>query len=136
MRRFLSPLRLAPLSLATAQLLTAVVVQALLTPLLDWHSPRLSVQVALSVVLLGLFSTGLAYVLYFRLIGDIGATSASAVNYLVPVFAVLIGVALLGEPVTWNLLAGGVVALTGVAFAENRLRRTGRGRSTRRPRAT
>jgi drug/metabolite transporter (DMT)-like permease len=120
-RKFLSPLGLAPLSLAASQLVSAAVLQAVVTPFLDWRVPALTGSVTFSVVVLGLLSTGLAYVLYFRLIGDVGATTASAVNYVVPVFAVLIGVLFLGEPVTWNLLAGGLVVLLGVAWAENRL---------------
>ncbi|HEY2794273.1 MAG TPA: DMT family transporter, partial [Micromonosporaceae bacterium] len=76
-----------------------------------------------SVAFLGLLSTGIAYVLYFRLIGDAGATTASAVNYVVPIFAVLTSALLLGEPVTWNLVAGGLVVLAGMAYAENRLKR-------------
>lgn len=115
-RRFLSPRGLAPLGLAAA-----AVVLALFTPLLGWRTPHVTVKVGVSIVLLGLLSTGLAYVLYFRLIGDVGATTASAVNYVVPVIAVLVSVALLGEPVTWNLLVGGLTALGGVAHAENRL---------------
>ncbi|MEU0878340.1 DMT family transporter [Lentzea sp. NPDC005914] len=120
-RKFLSPLGLAPLSLAASQLVSAAVLQALVTPFFDWKVPHLTAPVTFSIVLLGLLSTGLAYVLYFRLIGDVGATTASAVNYVVPVFAVLISVLFLGEPVTWNLLAGGLVVLVGVAYAENRV---------------
>jgi drug/metabolite transporter (DMT)-like permease len=122
-RRFLSPLGLPPLSLAAAQLLAATLVTAPLTPLLGWRTPLLTAEVGVSIVLLGLLSTGLAYVLYFQLIRDVGATTASAVNYVVPVFAVLVSVALLGEPVTWNLLVGGLLAIAGVGLAENRLRR-------------
>lgn len=120
-RKFLSPLGLAPLSLAASQLVSAAVLQAVVTPFLGWRTPDFTGPVTLSIVLLGLFSTGLAYVLYFRLIGDVGATTASAVNYVVPVFAVIVSVLFLGESVTWNLLAGGLVVLVGVAYAENRL---------------
>ena len=120
-RRFLSPRGLAPLALAGGQLLMAVVLQALVSPLLAWGPVALTPRVLVSIVLLGVLSTGLAYVLYFGLIADIGATSASAVNYVVPIAAVLIGVAFLGEAVTWNVVAGGVVVLLGMAYAENRL---------------
>ncbi|MCX2947071.1 DMT family transporter [Lentzea sp. NEAU-D7] len=120
-RKYLSPLGLAPLSLAASQLVSAAVLQAVVTPFLGWRTPDFTGPVTLSIVLLGLFSTGLAYVLYFRLIGDVGATTASAVNYVVPVFAVLVSVLFLGEHVTWNLLAGGLVVLVGVAYAENRM---------------
>ncbi|MDX8141924.1 DMT family transporter [Lentzea sp. BCCO 10_0061] len=120
-RKYLSPLGLAPLSLAASQLVAAAVLQAVVTPFLGWRTPDFTGPVTMSIVLLGLFSTGLAYVLYFRLIGDVGATTASAVNYVVPVFAVLVSVVFLGEHVTWNLIAGGLVVLVGVAYAENRL---------------
>ena len=121
-RRFLSPRGLPPLALASSQLVAAAVLQAVVTPFLAWHAPHFTGRVAGSIAFLGLLSTGLAYVLYFRLIGDVGATTASAVNYVVPVAAVTVSVLLLGEPVTWNLLAGGLVVLAGMAYAENRIK--------------
>jgi drug/metabolite transporter (DMT)-like permease len=113
---------LAPLSLAAAQLAAAAALQALVTPFLAWEPPEPTGRVVASIVALGLLCTDLAYVLYFRLIGDLGAATASTVNYVVPVAAVLVSVLLLGEPVTWNLLVGGLVVLGGVAYAENRLK--------------
>jgi drug/metabolite transporter (DMT)-like permease len=129
-RRFLTPRGLAPLALAAGQLLVAVFLQAAVSPLLEWGAVQLTGRVVVSILLLGALSTGLAYVLYFRLIADLGATTASAVNYVVPIAAVLIGAMLLGEPVTWNVAAGGLIVLAGMAYAENRLRlrrRTGNG---------
>lgn len=120
-RKFLSPRAVPPLALAAAQLVCAATLQAVFTPFLAWHRPELTLRVGASVAVLGLLGTGLAYVLYFRLIGDVGATTASAVNYAVPVFAVLMGAVLLGESVSWHLVAGGLVVLTGVSYAENRL---------------
>jgi drug/metabolite transporter (DMT)-like permease len=120
-RRFLSPRGLAPVALAAGQLVCAVVLQGLASPFLAWGTPQLTARVGVSIVLLGLLSTGLAYVLYFRLIADAGATTASSVNYLVPVAAVLVGVIFLGEHVGWNLIAGGLTVLAGMAYAENRL---------------
>lgn len=121
-RKYLSPRGLAPLALAASQLVAAAALQALVTPFLTWHTPHFTGRVTASIVILGLLGTGLAYVLYFRLIGDVGATTASAVNYVVPVGAVLISVVTLGEPVTWNLLVGGLVVLAGMAHAENRIK--------------
>lgn len=130
-RKYLSPRGLAPMALAASQLVAATALQALVTPFLAWHTPTLTGRVIGSVVLLGVLSTGVAYVLYFRLIGDVGATTASAVNYVVPVFAVLVSVTLIGESITWNLIVGGLVVLAGVAFAENRF-----GTLRRQPHAT
>ncbi|MGX6600761.1 DMT family transporter [Micromonosporaceae bacterium Da 78-11] len=120
-RRFLSPRKLAPVALAAGQLSAAAVLQAAVSPFLRWDTPDLTPRVLVSIVLLGLLCTGLAYVLYFRLIADLGATSASAVNYVVPIAAVLIGATLLDERISWNVVAGGLVVLAGMACAEKRL---------------
>jgi drug/metabolite transporter (DMT)-like permease len=120
-RRFLSPLHLAPLALAAGQVSIAVLLQAAVSPFLQWGTVSLTARVSVSIVLLGVLSTGLAYVLYFRLIGDLGATTASAVNYVVPIAAVLVGAIFLGEQITMNVIAGGLIVLAGMAYAENRL---------------
>lgn len=73
--------------------------------------------VVAAAVALGIVCTGIAYLLYFRLIGDEGPTYALSVAYLIPVFGVLWGVALLGEPITPALVGGGVLILAGVALA-------------------
>jgi drug/metabolite transporter (DMT)-like permease len=122
-RKFLSPRHLAPMSLAAGQLSMAVVLQAAVSPFLQWGAVSLTPRVTVSIVLLGVLSTGLAYVLYFRLIGEVGATTASAVNYLVPIAAVVVGAITLGERITLTTVAGGAVVLVGMAYAENRLRR-------------
>ena len=119
-RRFLTPRELRPLALASAQLLVAVFLQLLVTPLLAWRTPVLSLPVVLSLLSLGFLSTGLAYVINFRLIGEAGATTASAVNYVVPVFAVLLAAVLLGERIGVTLVLGGLLVLGGVAYAEDR----------------
>ncbi|GGK63938.1 DMT family transporter [Amphritea balenae] len=69
-----------------------------------------------AVILLGIFCTGVAYLLYFRLIAEVGAASALTVVYLVPIFGVLWGYLLLNEPVGWHTLLGGSIILTGTAL--------------------
>ncbi len=119
-RRHLSPRGLSPLALAASQLVAALVLQAGITPIAPWQPPSLSAPVVASVVVLGVVGTGLGYVLYFRLIGDIGASAAAAVNYLVPVTAVLISVVTFGNVVTWNIVVGAVIIIAAMAFAEER----------------
>jgi drug/metabolite transporter (DMT)-like permease len=128
-RKYLSPQKLSPLALAASQLAAAATLQALAIPFLTWHAPRFTGGITVSIIILGVLSTGFAYVLYFRLIGEVGATTASAVNYLVPVCAVLASVALLDEPVTWNVFVGGLVLLVAMAYADKRIKQPGR-RST------
>ncbi|MGV9773209.1 DMT family transporter [Streptosporangium sp. NPDC003464] len=120
-RRFLLQHGLAPLALAASQLVAATLLQGAVLPFTPWQTPTLSWPVVTSIVILGAIGTGLAYVLYFRLISDLGATSASAVNYLVPVVGMLTSTLLLGDTVTWNMVVGVVAVLIGLAAAENRL---------------
>jgi hypothetical protein len=79
----------------------------------------LSSTVALSVVALGVLSTGIAYVLNYRLIQDEGPTAASMTNYLAPVVAVVLGVAFVDERLSWNLVVGTALVLLGVWIAEH-----------------
>lgn len=73
-------------------------------------------HIVASVIALGVLCSGVAYLLYFRLIADIGATSALTVTFLIPVFGVLWGAVFLGEAVGWHTLAGSVMVLTGTAL--------------------
>src|ERR671916_704639 len=72
--------------------------------------------VVLSVLGLALPSTAVAYMLYFRLISNVGPTSTSTVTLLVPLFGLLFGVVLLDEPVGLGTLAGLVLILSSVTL--------------------
>jgi drug/metabolite transporter (DMT)-like permease len=69
-----------------------------------------------SVLALGLVCSGIAYLLYFRLIADIGATGALTVTYLIPVFGLLWGVLFLGETISLSMLAGAALVVLGTVF--------------------
>lgn len=71
----------------------------------------------LSAALLGALSTGLAYLLFFRLIARIGSTRTMSVSFLIPVFGVLWGALFLGEAVTARMLVGAATILAGTALA-------------------
>jgi drug/metabolite transporter (DMT)-like permease len=121
-RKYLSSLQIPPLSLAAAQTVAATLVVAPVTPLLGWETPDISARVVGAMLALGLLGSGLAYILYFRLIADLGASKASSVNYVVPVVAVVVGVIVLGEPVTLHLVAGGALVLASMAYARRQPR--------------
>lgn len=77
-----------------------------------WLQPPASwggLEVWLSLAGLGLLCTALAYVLYFRLLSDIGPIKASTTTFLIPPFGVLWGALLLDEPLSWAYLYGGVL---------------------------
>ena len=71
---------------------------------------------ALSALALALLCTAVAYLLYFRLIENVGPTKTLAVTFLIPVFGLLFGVLLLGEPVGIGTLVGFAIISYGVAL--------------------
>jgi drug/metabolite transporter (DMT)-like permease len=75
-----------------------------------------------AMVVLGALGSGVAYVLSLRIVMVAGATTASSVTYITPVFAVVAGFLFLGEPVSWNEPVGGAIVLLGVAIAHGRIR--------------
>jgi drug/metabolite transporter (DMT)-like permease len=74
-------------------------------------------DVWLSVLALGMLGTGVAYVLMFNIVQEAGAQTASTITYIVPIFAVILGVAVLGESISWHEPLGGAIILAGVALA-------------------
>lgn len=75
-----------------------------------------------SILLLGVLGTGVAYVLNYRIIADIGATKASLVTYIIPVVAVVVGILVLDEPFEARLLVGGALTVAGIAAVNHRPR--------------
>ncbi|MEA3291905.1 MAG: DMT family transporter [Pseudomonadota bacterium] len=73
-----------------------------------------------SMLLLGLFPTALASVIYFRVVRNLGATTFSQLNYLIPVFGSLLGILLLGEQLEWKMIAALGLVLTGIALISRR----------------
>ncbi len=106
-KRFLSGL--PSIVTATGSQLGATVFLALPTIWL-WPAKMPGTSAWFGVLAVGILCTGVAYVLYFRLIANVGPARALAVTFVLPVFAVLYGVLLLHESVTlWMLLCGAVI---------------------------
>jgi len=80
----------------------------------------------LSVVALGVLCSGVAYLIYFGLITEFGATSALTVTLLTPMFGTLWGVWILNEPVGWRTVVGGALVLLGTTLTVGRPAGTGR----------
>jgi drug/metabolite transporter (DMT)-like permease len=74
----------------------------------------------LAVVWLGLLGSGAAYLVFFRLLGRWGATRTSMVAYLLPVFGIVLGAAVLSEPVDARLLIGTALVIGGIALVNAR----------------
>lgn len=82
---------------------------------------------ALSALALALLCTAVAYLLYFRLIENVGPTKTLAVTFLIPVFGLLFGAVLLDEPVGLGTLVGFAIISYGVALVTE-IRLLGRGK--------
>ncbi|MEV4523546.1 DMT family transporter [Micromonospora tulbaghiae] len=119
-KKFVAGSEYSGLSLSAAQLLVATAQLALVAPFVGTPpSPvGLSPRVAASVLALGALGTGLAFVINMRNIRLAGASTASTVTYLIPVFAVLVGAVVLGERMNWHQPVGAFVVLVGVAVAQ------------------
>ena len=82
----------------------------------------LEVGPVVSMLALGIFGSGFAYLWNFKVMQIAGSTIASSVTYLTPVVAVIVGIIFLGEHITWNEPVGAVVVLVGAAIAQERLK--------------
>ena len=122
-RKFIAPHKIPALAVTAGQLGSAAVITAVVTSFVSgWSlSGDLDAKPLLALLALGAASTGVAFVLLNRLIADAGPTTASGVNYLVPVFSVIVGAVALSEPVSWNVPVGGFVVIASLALAEGRL---------------
>ncbi len=78
-----------------------------------------TIKAGVSALILGFISTGLAYILYFDLIAKVGASKAITVGYLVPLFGILWGYAVLNETLSAMQLSGGGFIIIGVMLATN-----------------
>lgn len=78
-----------------------------------------SAGILAAVLALGVLCSGVAYLLYFRLIADLGAASALTVTFLIPMFGIFWGWLFLGERVGWHTLAGSLLVIAGTALTTN-----------------
>jgi drug/metabolite transporter (DMT)-like permease len=103
---------------ATSLALTAVVYAPLGIAQLPASLP--SLPVLFSVAILGVICTALAFLIYFALVAEVGAIRATIVTYFNPAVALLLGVALLGEPFTVGIALGFALIVAGTAVATRR----------------
>ncbi len=112
-----------PPAIAAAGMLCGTTVMILPVALIldqPW-SLRPSVVTWGAVLGLSLFSTALAYLIYFRILAAAGATNLLLVTFLIPVSALFLGVAVLGERPDWSAFAGLALIFAGLAAVDGRL---------------
>lgn len=111
----------APMAVAAGSQLSAALLLAV-PAALWWPSVPPSATAWLTTALLAVLCTGVAYLLYFRLIAHIGPANAIAVTFLIPAFAVLWGWMFLGERLSARMVLGCAVILLGTALATGLLK--------------
>jgi drug/metabolite transporter (DMT)-like permease len=85
-----------------------------------WELPMPSAAATVSMLALSLVSTGLAFLIYFRVLGRAGAVNFQLVAFLIPVSAILLGVGVLGERLELRHIAGMTAIAIGLAAIDGR----------------
>jgi drug/metabolite transporter (DMT)-like permease len=121
-RRF-KTMGIAPLATAAGQVTASSCILLPLSLMVDlpWTLPVPGAKTILSLVALALVSTALAYLIFFRLLAQAGATNVGLVTFLIPVSAILFGVVLLGETLELRHMAGMALIGAGLILIDGRL---------------
>ncbi|MET7683716.1 DMT family transporter [Streptomyces sp. NPDC005423] len=130
-RRTLAGSSQSHLSLTGTQLLLATLQLAVVTPLFTSIPAHFALLPLLAIVALGAVGTGVAMLIQYGIVAEVGPTTAQMVTYFVPVIATAAGVALLGESLSWSTPVGAVVVLAGAALTQARARGREPGRPSR-----
>lgn len=112
-RRYLRGFR--PVALALGQLFMADVFVFVMAFLFDdFGQQTFTLQAVGALLWLGLFGSCIAYILYFYVLQEWGATRTTLVTYVVPIVGVAAGVLFLREQLDWRMFVGGLLILSGV----------------------
>ena len=118
-RKYVTPLNLATEVSVFGQIGTAALT---LLPIYLLSGPLITdvpnIQSLIAIVTLGALGSGVAYLLYYKILDVVGSAIASSVTYITPVIAVILGVILLGEKLHWYEPVGGVIVILGAAISQ------------------
>jgi drug/metabolite transporter (DMT)-like permease len=130
LRRFVTHRGIPGVVTAFMQIGMGAAAMLLATPFLATGPVSLDLPVVLSLVVLGVVGTGLAYLWNMNVLLAWGPTATSTVTYITPVVGVALGILVLGETLHWNEPAGAALVLLGVLLSQGR-RRAGRASADR-----
>lgn len=119
LRRFIAPRGLPAIPTAFVQVGLGTLILLPLTPWLAASPVVLTPRIVWSMLALGVFGTGLAYIWNTNIVNTWGAVRASTVTYLAPMVGVIAGAIILGEAVTTSSIVGGLAIITGVIAGHN-----------------
>ena len=86
--------------------------------LYGFNSYDFSIGPLFAISIIGIFSTGFAFAWNYQIVSAVGSSVAATVNFVTPIVAVIAGVIVLNEPVTWNEPVGGVIVIVGNAITQ------------------
>lgn len=114
---------IAPLKSATCQLIASSVIMAVLASVVDrpWTLPMPGGATLAAVLALAVFATALAYILFFRILAQAGASTVMLVTLLIPITALALGAVFLGEPLHARDVVGALVIGLGLIVIDGRV---------------
>ena len=107
------------LSAAVMAIASLIMLPAMFLADQDWQLSVISAEFV-SLMLLGIFPTAIATIIYFAVIARVGPSFLSQINYLIPVWAVIIGILFLNESVGVNAIIALILILIGIAIAQRK----------------
>ncbi|MBT2387305.1 DMT family transporter [Streptomyces sp. ISL-11] len=119
-RRTLSSTGDSHLSMSGGQLLLGTVQLAVVAPLLSPLPVSFPTVPLLAILALGALGTGLAFLVQYGLVAEVGPTTATLTTYFIPLVATVAGVLLLDEHLTWNTPVGALIVLAGAALTQSK----------------
>lgn len=123
-KKVLAPFKITALQLASYQTLFASVILALITPTQGLEVVLSSQKIFWTVIVgLGLFGTGISYVLFYYIIEKLGPVTASSVYYIPPVIALSLGAIFANESISPLQAIGTLFIFAGVYFARARVKK-------------
>ena len=121
--RFLTPLKLPSEVMSLGQVGSASLIVLPFYLMSPAPIGEVSIPVLFCLITLGAVGSGLAYILYYRIIKQVGSAIANSVTYLTPLVATVLGMLLLGEQLHWYEPVGAVVVVLGALISQGRLNR-------------
>lgn len=122
--------KVPPLTTATCQLISSSVFMTIIAAAVDqpWQLPMPGLTTWAALFGLAGLSTALGYILFFRIMARAGASNVMLVTLLIPVTAILLGVAVLGEPLSMREIAGALVIAASLLVIDGRVLGWAKGR--------
>ncbi len=121
--RFLTPLKIPNEVMSLGQVGAASIIVLPFYLMAPLPTGQVTAAVVFCLVTLGAVGSGLAYILYYRIIKQVGSAIANSVTYLTPLVATILGFLLLGENLHWYEPVGAVIVVLGALISQGRLNR-------------